>query len=64
MTDKSRKIIPEIKKEIKNWIDIISLESPDEDVDKVILFLNNALKNARNYKMSTEEGDKNNGECK
>ncbi|MBK1809389.1 MarR family transcriptional regulator [Clostridium sp. YIM B02505] len=64
LTEKSRKIIPEIKQEIQNWIDIISLGSSDEDVDKVILFLNNALKNAKNYKMSTEKGDKNNGECK
>lgn len=64
LTEKSKKIIPEIKQEIHNWIDIISLGSDDEDVDKVILFLNNALDNAKNYKMSTEEGDKNNGECK
>ncbi|GKU23784.1 MarR family winged helix-turn-helix transcriptional regulator [Clostridium folliculivorans] len=64
LTEKSRKIIPEIKQEIQNWIDIISLGSHDQDIDKVILFLNNALENAKNYKMSTEEGDKNNGEYK
>ncbi|GFZ30681.1 MarR family transcriptional regulator [Clostridium zeae] len=64
LSDKARKIIPEIKKEIRDWIDIISLGSHEEDVDKVIAFLNNALKNAKNYKMSKEEGDKNNGECK
>jgi DNA-binding MarR family transcriptional regulator len=58
LTEKSKSIIPEIKREIWGWIDIISNGLPDEEIDKAVDFLNNALINAQTYKDGNMEGEK------
>ena len=61
LKEKSRSIIPEIKREIWGWINIISNGLPDEEIDKVVDFLNNALINAQTYKDGNMEGEKKHG---
>lgn len=53
-TDKAEKVIPEIRREIDNWIKIISRDSQNE-FDAAVSFLSNAVINAKEYKAREEE---------
>lgn len=50
LTDKAKKIIPDIITEINNWIDEITGELNNEEKERVISFLDNILSRAKQCK--------------
>lgn len=52
ITDKAKKIVPEIIKIIYGWINIIVDGSSEEDIGISIRFLDNVLKNGKMYRKS------------
>lgn len=56
LTAKAKAVIPEVIREINNWVNIISQDSCDKDYEHTIDFLYKALKNAKIYRENFEEG--------
>jgi DNA-binding MarR family transcriptional regulator len=56
LTDKAKAIIPQLIKEINNWVSLISQGSSGKDYEHAINFLNKALENAKIYRKNIEEG--------
>lgn len=55
LTDKGRKIIPEIRKVINNWIDILVEGCSEEEKEIGINFLDKVLFNAQKYKANDKK---------
>jgi DNA-binding MarR family transcriptional regulator len=54
LTDRARDVIPKIRVEIDRWIEIITMDSSEEEKNLAVDFLDKALTNAKNYRDSNQ----------
>lgn len=57
LTEKGRAIVPEIKKEIQQWIKIITKDFSKDEEALLEEMLSKVLSNSKKHKEKTEEGD-------
>lgn len=57
LTEKGRAIVPEIKKEIQQWIKIITNDISKAEEELLEKLLSRVLSNAKKHKEKVEEGD-------
>lgn len=57
LTEKGRAIVPEIKKEIQQWIKIITTDLSKDEAVLLEELLSRVLSNAKKHKEKVEEGD-------
>lgn len=57
LTEKGRVIVPEIKKEIQQWIKIITTDLSKDEAVLLEELLSRVLSNAKKHKEKVEEGD-------
>lgn len=57
LTEKGRAIVPEVKKEIQQWIKIITKDFSKDEEALLEEMLSKVLSNSKKHKEKTEEGD-------